>query len=62
MRIFLDASFLVYLNIDVAEAEKIDELFRILLKEDLYIDVLVLNEVIKSLLAKPRLSKRSCWR
>ena len=46
MRIFLDASFLVYLNIDVAEAEKIDELFRILLKEDLYTDVLVLDEVI----------------
>ena len=46
MGIFLDASFLVYLNIDVAEAEKIDELFRILLKEDLYTDVLVLDEVI----------------
>ena len=46
MKIFLDASFLVYLNIDVAEAKKIDELFRILLKEDLYTDVLVLDEVI----------------
>jgi len=46
MKIFLDASFLVYLNIDVAEAEKIDELFKSLLKEDLYTDVLVLDEVI----------------
>ena len=46
MKIFLDASFLVYLNIDVAEAEKIDELFKSLLKGDLYTDVLVLDEVI----------------
>ena len=46
MKIFLDASFLVYLNIDIAEAEKIDNLFKSLLKEELYTDVLVLDEVI----------------
>ena len=45
MKIFLDASFLVYLNVDIAEAEKIDDLFESLLKEDLYTDVLVLDEV-----------------
>jgi len=46
MKIFLDASFLVYLNVDIVEAEKIDDLFESLLKEDLYTDVLVLDEVI----------------
>ncbi len=46
MKIFLDASFLVYLNIDLPESEKIDNLFRSLLREELYTDVLVLDEVI----------------
>ena len=46
MKIFLDASFLVYLNIDMPEAEKIDDIFRNILKEKLYTDVLVLDEVI----------------
>jgi len=46
MKIFLDASFLVYLNIDIPEAEKIDNLFKSLLKEELYTDVLVMDEVI----------------
>jgi len=46
MKIFLDASFLVYLNVDILEAEKIDDLFRSILKERLYTDVLVLDEVL----------------
>jgi len=46
MKIFLDASFLIYLNIDIPEADKIDELFEQLLKEELYTNVLVIDEVI----------------
>ena len=46
MKIFLDASFLVYLNIDIPEAEKIDNLFKSLLKKELYTNALVLDEVI----------------
>ena len=46
MKIFLDASFLVYLNIDIPESKKINNLFKSLLKEELYTDVLVMDEVI----------------
>ena len=49
MRIFLDASFIIYLNVDVSDylAEKIDALYRQLMTNDkLYTDVLVLDEVI----------------
>ena len=49
MRIFLDASFIIYLNVDVSDylAEKIDALYRQLMTNGkLYTDVLVLDEVI----------------
>ena len=43
MKIFLDSSFLIYLN---TGNEKITKLFEQILNEKLYTDVLVLNEVI----------------
>jgi len=49
MRIFLDASFIIYLNVDVSDylAEKIDALYKQLITNNkLYTDVLVLDEVI----------------
>ncbi|NJE25182.1 PIN domain-containing protein [Thermococcus sp. MV5] len=49
MRIFLDASFIIYLNVDVSDhlAEKIDALYKQLVTNGkLYTDVLVLDEVI----------------
>ena len=49
MRIFLDASFIIYLNVDVPDhlAEKIDALYKQLVANGkLYTDVLVLDEVI----------------
>jgi len=49
MRIFLDASFIIYLNVDVSDylAEKIDALYRQLMTNGkLYTDVLALDEVI----------------
>ncbi len=49
MRIFLDASFIIYLNVDVPDnlAEKIDALYKQLITNNkLYTDVLVLDEVI----------------
>ncbi len=49
MRIFLDASFIIYLNVDVPDslAEKIDALYKQLVTGNkLYTDVLVLDEVI----------------
>ncbi|ALM74457.1 type II toxin-antitoxin system VapC family toxin [Thermococcus barophilus] len=49
MRIFLDASFIIYLNVDVPDslAEKIDALYKQLVTNSkLYTDVLVLDEVI----------------
>ncbi|WP_324735669.1 type II toxin-antitoxin system VapC family toxin [Thermococcus sp. SY098] len=49
MRIFLDASFIIYLNVDVPDslAEKIDALYKQLITGNkLYTDVLVLDEVI----------------
>jgi len=46
MKIFLDASFLIYLNVDSKKAERFDDLFKNLLREELYTDVLVIDEVI----------------
>ncbi len=48
MKVFLDASLLIYLNIPLKEAEAklIESFYRSLLDEELYTDVLVLDEVI----------------
>lgn len=49
MRIFLDASFIIYLNVDVPDnlAEKIDALYKQLITNNkLHTDVIVLDEVI----------------
>ncbi len=48
MKIFIDASLIVYLNVKLNEedAKKIDEFWLKLLEEDLYTDILVLDEVV----------------
>ncbi|CAB50206.1 type II toxin-antitoxin system VapC family toxin [Pyrococcus abyssi] len=49
MKIFLDASFIIYLNVDVPDslAEKIDALYeQLITSSKLYTDVLVIDEVI----------------
>ncbi len=48
MRIFIDASLIIYLNIPLLEDEDkiIRSFYRSLLKEQLYTDVLVFDEVI----------------
>lgn len=48
MRIFLDSCFIIYLNIitDAQESEKLYEFYLDLLKHELYIDMLILDEVL----------------
>ena len=48
MRVFIDAPLLIYLNIPLREEEeeKIDNFYRDLLKEELYTDLLVIDEVV----------------
>lgn len=48
MRVFIDASLIVYLNVKLPgyEADLIDDLYRRLLDEELYTDVLTLDEAI----------------
>ncbi|AEH25531.1 type II toxin-antitoxin system VapC family toxin [Pyrococcus yayanosii] len=58
MKVFLDASFIIYLNVDLPEedAEKIDALYKRLVEnEELYTDPLVLDEVIYVLWKKYRI-------
>ncbi len=48
MRVFIDASLIIYLNVRMPrdEAEKIERFWLRLMREELYTDVLVLDEVI----------------
>lgn len=47
MKVFLDSCFLIYLNAMVDEGRRpIEELFRGLLKEQLFINMLVVDEVL----------------
>jgi len=48
MRVFIDAPLLIYLNIPLRkeEEDKIDSFYRDLLKEELYTDLLVIDEVV----------------
>jgi len=45
MKVFLDASFLIYLNIGV-EDERLDKLFKRALSEEAYTDVLAIDELL----------------
>lgn len=48
MRIFIDASLIIYLNIPLPESDAkiIEDFYKKLLREDLYTDVLALDEAI----------------
>ena len=48
MKVFIDASLLIYLNIPLPEdeAKLVEDFYRSLLSEELYTDVLVLDETI----------------
>ncbi len=48
MRVFVDASLIVYLNVKLSreEAEKVERFWLKLLREELYTDVLALDEAI----------------
>lgn len=47
MKVFLDSNFLIYLNtMTDGERRRLDELFRKLLKEELFINILIVDEVL----------------